>query len=68
MTKLRLSNMSQNEKLKYFDKNLKSILIDNPSTKVYFLDEFIGDEKIQMEIKQWPNEIKSILVEKFLTS
>ena len=56
--------MSNIDKAKYFDENIISIFDNDEIELLDFIKEFINDPDFQNTLKNWPREIKEIIVDK----
>tara|TARA_Y100001968_G_scaffold289898_1_gene293253 strand:+ start:516 stop:698 length:183 start_codon:yes stop_codon:yes gene_type:complete len=59
--------MNKTEMIDFFDNNYKDILMDKTNSDIQFISNVINEDKVTKAIKQWPNEIKVLIVKRYLT-
>ena len=49
----------------FFDNNLEEIFLSNTGTLMEFMNEFITDKRVKDALRQWPDDVKLKVVERF---
>ena len=58
--------MNKSEKIEYFDSHIIELITHNENDRISFLKEVVNLNEVQNQIKDWPDEIKETIVDKFL--
>jgi len=58
--------MTNEEKVSYFNENLKSIFSHHSNNLIGFITEYLEIDDTGKEIKKWPDDIKILIVNSYL--